>query len=384
MRLWPARPNTKPKPPNTAAAKCAGVHARQTRRCLARIRAALPGARAARMQNGRALACTPRKFAGKLQVMDVAVILPGGRGWGPVLKLAEIAAEHLGGRLIKIPAESLPAGRLGKLATLLPPPRPRGEQKLLVIASIGDHLNAVLRSGVRRHYSYVAGWVIDSFWEARIPRVARSRGWYDHLYVTDQQDLDMWAAAVPCPVGVLPWGADVAGAQVSWADKQVELQRVGRQPQVWDDDDAVAGAAANAGVSFAGRPPFGDTDEANQAFVETAYRQAKAVLAFGTRTARAKYNHPTKDYVTARWTDSLAYGCLVAGQVPDTPTAREILPSFALVQLSDTDVAQGLEQLKAALTQYDEEKFTAIRTWAREHLDWRSRLDQIAADAAVN
>lgn len=64
----------------------------------------------------------------------------------------------------------------------------------------------------------------------------------------------MWAAAVPCPVGVLPWGADVAGAQVSWADKQVELQRVGRQPQVWDDDDAVAGAAANAGVSFAGRP----------------------------------------------------------------------------------------------------------------------------------
>ena len=118
--------------------------------------------------------------------------------------------------------------------------------------------------------------------------------------------------------------------------------------------------------------------------METAYRQAKAVLAFGTRTARAKYNHPTKDYVTARRTDSLAYGCLVAGQVPDTPTAREILPSFALVQLSDTDVAQGLEQLKAALTQYDEEKFTAIRTWAREHLDWRSRLDQIAADAAVN
>ncbi len=54
------------------------------------------------------------------------------------------------------------------------------------------------------------------------------------------------------------------------------------------------------------------------------------------------------------------------------------------MQLSDTDVAQGLEQLKAALTQYDEEKFTAIRTWAREHLDWRSRLDQIAADAAVN
>ena len=96
--------------------------------------------------------------------MEVAVILPGGRGWGPVLQLAEIAAEHLGGRLIKIPAESLPAGRLGKLATLLPPPRPRGEQKLLVIASIGDHLNAVLRSGVRRHYSYVAGWVIDSFW----------------------------------------------------------------------------------------------------------------------------------------------------------------------------------------------------------------------------
>lgn len=366
-------------------AKRAGALPASAQTCLAPgIRAALPGARTARSQNGRALACTPRKFAGKLQVMDVAVILPGGRGWGPVLKLAEIAAEHLGGRLIKIPAESLPAGRLGKLATLLPPPRPRGEQKLLVIASIGDHLNAVLRSGVRRHYSYVAGWVIDSFWEARIPRVARSRGWYDHLYVTDQQDLDMWAAAVPCPVGVLPWGADVAGAQVSWADKQVELQRVGRQPQVWDDDDAVAGAAANAGVSFAGRPPFGDTDEANQAFVETAYRQAKAVLAFGTRTARAKYNHPTKDYVTARWTDSLAYGCLVAGQVPDTPTAREILPSFALVQLSDTDVAQGLEQLKAALTQYDEEKFTAIRTWAREHLDWRSRLDQIAADAAVN
>ena len=53
------------------------------------------------------------------------------------------------------------------------------------------------------------------------------------------------------------------------------------------------------------------------------------------------------------------------------------------MQLSDTDVAQGLEQLKAALTQYDEEKFTAIRTWAREHLDWRSRLDQIAADAAL-
>ena len=109
----------------------------------------------------------------------------------------------------------------------------------------------------------------------------------------------------------------------SAACRPVDLLRVGRQPDAWDDDQRSDAACRLAGLRFAGRPPFFPENfkdsSAGHRDLCARYARAKFVLAHSNIVAPASYTHPSKEYISARWTDALAAGSVVAGIPPLIP-----------------------------------------------------------------
>ncbi|WP_222842973.1 hypothetical protein, partial [Bowdeniella nasicola] len=225
-----------------------------------------------------------------------------------------------------------------------------------------------------------------TFWHERIPRVASIRGWFTRLYVTDAADQKPWSERAVSPVGVLPWGSDVLNARVSWEQKTVDLLRMGRQPDSWDDDDQTYALLKRheSSLSFAPRPPFGRDDHETYQFALDAYGSAKVVLAFSNAVHSVSYTHPEREYVTGRWTDAIAAGCMVAGVVPDTESAKIVVPECARICVPPDDPSAGLDQIIGALGEYTKERYLQIRRYAAEYVDWHHRLHAMCTDLSIS
>lgn len=314
--------------------------------------------------------------------LDVVYTQPGGRGWAPIEVLAELAARSFGGELHRYTDTGY--SRTFRARTLLPRVRASRGDCCLVIAPTPVHLNAILEAPeLRRRYAGIAGWTIDSFWTDKIPRAAKTARHYDHLYVIDHEDQEQWQSETGRPVSCLPWGTDVLGTPDP-DKKVVDLQRVGRQPPQWEDDGAAATAAAARGLRYAGRPEFGSTDAESQANVSRAYRQAKYVLAFSNGASPASYTHPTREYLTGRWLDAIGSGAVVAGIVPKTRVARELLWPDATLELPTIERDAGLEAVTEAVRNWTPAIAQNNRRLAARLLDWRHRLKVVADDFGAN
>lgn len=309
--------------------------------------------------------------------IDIYVATPGGPGWAPVHTMAELLATYLKGNY-----EEVDATASLKLTTKLMAALPRvkaGKRMALVIASDPGQLNAIAQAHLAlKPYTAIYGWVIDSFWDDRIPRIAKATKTYTSIFVTDPDDKKAWEARGVRNVKVLPWGTDV------WSNvddrllaaeaKTTDLLRVGRQPSAWDDDTHTATRAVEHHLAFRGRPGFGNSVSESVTILNTELSRAKTVLAFSVRASPAGYTHPTKDYITARWLDALAWGAVVAGQRPSSAATEELLWEGATVDLSPTDVDAGLQTLREALPTLTPERARANVLNALEGLDWRHRF----------
>ena len=307
--------------------------------------------------------------------VDVVYIRPGGTGWGPVAELAHLTARLLGATLTEIDDRGR-ASAVQRGAVLLPRGRRAGGRRLLVIA--GNP--AALAFAARRHlwfpgYASTAAWVIDSFWTDRIAGIAKHRPHFDHLFITDPDLVDEWADRTGRPVDVLPWGSDTLAFEPVAGEKSIDLLRLGRQPSAWDDDAVTAKDAERHGLSFRGRPPAATDPLTNQENVRRALLEAKVVLAFSNRVSPAAYTHPTREYVTGRWMDALAAGCLVAGTAP--ATAADLLWPGATLEISPEDRAEAWPALQRAAESWGAAKATAQQRRARATIDWRHRLHHL-------
>ncbi|WP_431794558.1 glycosyltransferase [Micrococcus luteus] len=304
--------------------------------------------------------------------IDILYIRPGGSGWGPVAQLAMLTAKVLGGRLAEV-EDTGRASMAQRVSLLLPRgPRRRG-RRLLVIAGNPAALALAARPSMWwPGYDSTAAWVIDSFWTDRIARIARHRPHLDHLFITDPNLAEEWRSATGRPVDVLPWGADTLAFPDAAAPRPVDLLRLGRQPAAWEDDNVTGAEAADHGVVFEGRPPASPTPEANQAAVRDALARARLVLAFSNRVSPAPYTHPTREYLTGRWMDSLAAGCLVAGTAPSTAT--DLLWPGATLEISPNDRAAAWPMIAAAAAAWTPEQAAIQQDRARATVDWRWRL----------
>jgi len=292
-----------------------------------------------------------------------------------VTLLSRLAARLLGGTEIISSGEN-PAAIQRALALA---PRRRGRHICLVIAPQPAHLVRVLRAEHwLRGYQHVVGWVIDSWWDDRIPRVARGLHHYDHIFVTEREVVDSWRETTGTPVTWLPFGTDALDMGTGDPVRPVDLQRFGRQPTSWDDDATNAAEAKARGFNYRGRPPFLTDPVANQRTAMAAFGRAKFTLSFTNRVSPAAYTHPTREYLTGRWTDALASGASVVGMPPACASVRDLLWPTALVELTDTHRDTGLDVVASAVDSWTPSVASTNHHLALERLDWRWRLQEIA------
>lgn len=301
---------------------------------------------------------------------------PPATGWDTVTLMAELLAMCLSAELVRVPHDASSA-RWRRAAARVP--RRRGADVTIVVAPQPVHLYAVLDAHHwTRGSGVVAGWVVDAFWTDRIPAVARGRTHVDHLFVTDDEVVGDWRRATGIPTTWLPFGADVLDRGSSSGDRPVDVQRVGRQPEGWDDDAVTSQRLAADGIRYAGRPPFAHDPRRNQEGLLAAMAGAKLTLSFTNRLSPAGYTHPTREYLTGRWLDAVANGATVAGVAPRCAATERLLWPEATVDLGGADIDSGSARLVEAVASWTPERSSLNHRRALERVDWRWRFQELA------
>ncbi|MDP5308347.1 hypothetical protein [Paracoccus spongiarum] len=314
--------------------------------------------------------------------IDVALPPGTAAGWAPIVGLGHLAARLFGGRVVEYPAAY--PGKVRKLWGMRPRGRGREDAGLLALLYGPSDITKLRQSGAfRGDYRFVVGWIIDSFWEDRNVRGIEFQG-IDHLFIIREEERAYYRRATGRPVTALNWGADVLGQGTDRADRPVDLLRLGRQPQDWDDDDRTAAAAAEFGLRFAGRPPYHADLAQNLRAIMASYGTAKFLTAHTNLVSAEPNTHPTKEYITARWTDALAAGCSIAGVQPGRDsTYRNLFWPGATLEFDRVDLRHNLAAIAEAVAAWTPEQARQNHRMALRRLDWRHGLRKIADAMSV-
>lgn len=310
---------------------------------------------------------------GATRMVYVRPVFPA---WNVITVAARLAARLLEADYTEVDADTLVAEERRPLALL---PRRRGNGTCIVVAPEPWAIKAVLHTAHwTRGYERTAAWVVDSWWDDRIPHVARTTH-VDTIFVSERENLDVWERTTGSDVHWLPQGTDALGLGSASHHRPTDLLRVGRQPAEWDDDDTTAAAARSRGLSFAGRPPLSD-DEPEEAMARllSTYATTKLLLAFSNAYGTETYTHPSAEYLTGRWTDGLAAGATIAGIPPRCASAEVLLWPEATLDLGTTRLHEGLALIAAAARDWSPAVAEMNHRRALERLDWRWRIEALA------
>ena len=301
-----------------------------------------------------------------------------GPTFGPITHMVRLCAELFEAELLLL-KQKTGVGALQKLLALAP--RRRGSETCLVVSAGPEHLLASLLEveGWKHRFGQVAAWVIDGVFTQHISRVVRYGGMFDQFFITTDEDVDAWQKLTGRPTSFIPIGSDVLHLGTPNQMRPVDLLRVGREPAEWDDDAMTETAARAKGLSFQGRPTMLADPIENYRMLMRKYGESKFLLAFSNTVDSSFYTHPTRAYLTTRWTDGLAAGAVIAGIAPKSPTADRLLWPAATLDFGGTDRDEGLSILAAAVKSWRPEQAAANYTMAMERLDWRWRFAAIAA-----
>ena len=307
----------------------------------------------------------------------------GYAGYQPILYMVRLAAELFGAELTVVPPGVSP-NRLQQMAGLLTPRTHGGRDTLLLVCPSPACLQSVFLLEKRHRFGRTVAWVFDSFWTNFIPRVQYLAHPFDHVFVTELEDLQTWRRALRVPVSWLPWGTDALRLGSDAAHRPVDLLRVGRQPPGWEEDVATAEACHQRGLCFAGRPPIELDATRNQNLLMEAFSRAKISLSFSNRVNPGRQTHPTREYITARWVDALAAGTLVAGVPPRSASAQALVWADGLLDLGTVDRDVGLDAVADAVDTWTPARAAMNRKRALERLDWRWRFDTVATQLGIS
>ena len=306
----------------------------------------------------------------------------GGEGYHCVLHMARLAAELLGGELVMIPP-GFPT-KAEKLSGILLP-RKKSRSTCLLICPLPADLSAILLvPNWRQTYSRIVAWVFDSFWTNWIPPWTRHTRIFDHVFVTEKDDLDVWRRMIHAPVDWLPWGSDVLNLGSSNPARPFDVLRFGRQPAEWNDDLANERACQAGGLRFHGRPESLSDATDNERGLMSALSKTKFTLAFSNRVSPSTQTHPTREYITGRWTDSLAAGATVAGIPPRSESVESLLWPEAMLDIGTVSQTEGLEVIASMTRAWTQERAQLNYMRSLEVLDWRLRFKTLAEAMSVH
>jgi hypothetical protein len=290
--------------------------------------------------------------------------------------MARLAAELLNGELIV-----LKSGRLtltDKLSGILLPRKRSRTSCLLICTSPADLSSMLLVQNWRKNYARIVAWVFDSFWTNWIPPWIRASRIFDHVFVTEGEDLNTWRQKLRAPVDWLPWGSDVLNLGSATPVRKIDLVRFGRQPKEWNDDLVNTRACQSQGLSFHGRPPsFSDATD-NERGLMGMLSNSKFALAFSNRVSPEGHTHREREYITGRWTDALASGATVAGIPPRSESVQSLMWPEALLDIGTVEQAEGLKVIASAAREWTPERAQVNYIRSLETFDWRWRFKTLA------
>ena len=301
---------------------------------------------------------------------------PGGEGYHCVLHMARLAAELLNGELVVVPPRFPTLA--DKLSGIFLPRKGSRSSCLLICPSPGDLNSILLVQNWRQTFSRIVAWVFDSFWTNWIPPWARASRIFDHVFVTEGEDLKTWRRMMHAPVDWLPWGSDVLNLGSSNPVRPIDLLRFGRQPKEWDDDQVNARFCQSSGINFHGRPQSLRDATDNERGLMGTLSKAKFALAFTNRVSPGAQTHPKREYITGRWTDSLAAGATVAGIPPHSESVQSLLWPEALLDIGTVSQTEGLKVIDSMVRAWTPGRAQLNYVKSLETLDWRLRFKTLA------
>lgn len=300
----------------------------------------------------------------------------GGEGYHCVFYMARLAAELLNGKLLVIQPGSPTA--TDKLSGIFLPRKRSRSSCLLICPSPADLTSILLVQNWRQTFGRIVAWVFDSFWPHLIPPWARASRIFDHVFITEREDLNNWRRKIHAPVDWLPWGSDVLNLGSPNPVRQFDLLRFGRQPNEWDDDLVNGQACKSLGIDFHGRPQsFSDATDNERGLMATLSK-TKFTLAFSNRISPSVHTHPSREYITGRWTDSLAAGATVAGIPPSSESIESLLWPEAMLDIGTVNRTEGLKVIKSMVQAWTPGRAQLNHIRSLEALDWRWRFKTLA------
>lgn len=318
----------------------------------------------------------------------------GDHAWAPIRHMARLAAEVFNAKFVNL--EYPQKRNLGTLSSAFSSPKVGGDTGALFIARCPRELRQLITLPVfRQPYQFRALWIIDSFWIQRFPQsrsqapmVAFKHGSdlargilepFDAVAYTRHGDAPYYEEKVGSRALHLGWGSDVLGCGHSDQDRKWDILRIGRQPDEWDNDDQVSELCKQYGLVFHGRPPrTADQLPDYQSLLANWYGKSKFVIAHSNLACPAPYTHPTKEYITGRWTDAAAAGATLAGRQPLSDLSALGWSENAYLNFESSNIHDNLAQIKSAVKTWT--PYTARRNYlhALENLDWRWRFEKLA------
>lgn len=310
--------------------------------------------------------------------MLIVYMTPPGIGWHPINYMVHLAAELLEAELLILNHQKPSYFRKLEAVFLKRQIEDSNESCLLICPNPADLSSLLLIKNWRNRFSHVAAWIIDSFWLDRIPRIVKISRSFDHLFVTSKEDIPAWQQVMQVPVTWLPWGTDALRLGGKDPERIWDLTRIGRQPPEWDNDTITQQFCLERHLRFHGRLQGFDSAAQNQAMLMQLYRQTKFLLAFSNTANPTNYTHPTREYLTARWTDALACGAVVAGIPPREPSIDRLLWEGATLDLGTVRIEEGLSGIAEVMRTWKPAQAERNYQQALQRLDWRWRFLTIA------
>ena len=314
--------------------------------------------------------------------MSIEIIyIDAGIGYQPLTYMARLAAELFEGKLVSIPLRPLTV--VEKCEGLFPRKRQKGTSAIFICPQPANLGSVALIDGWRKRYDNLVAWVFDSFWVEYISPFSRASAIFDHVFIAEREDLKHWRKMLQSPVDWLPWGSDVLRLGCGGGPRPVDLLRLGRQPQDWQDDIRTNRMCEQMDLSFEGRPVYFTDPTEGHVHLMKRLSQAKFTLSFSSHVSPGPQTHPKHEYITGRWTDALSAGATVAGVAPRCEAVRELFWEGALLELETTGQKEGLATIKEAVQSWSQDRAMKNYSKSLERLDWRWRFERLASALGV-
>jgi hypothetical protein len=262
------------------------------------------------------------------------------------------------------------------------------ESNLLLLGGIhGDDINLLTSiPNWRKRFDCVAAYICDS-WEPWIypSKIIRE---IDHLFVPMPEMVQELTEAFQIPVTCVPFGAAAYDFCKISDDRPIDLISFGRMPEHHHDAFVKKFSQPGSSYRYLRTTPRSRVDfplepyeqRSDLSDLQELYRllqQSKLALCYeSVFSGMRKFPH---SFVTMRWFEAGAAGCVIVGKRPTTPLAAKLLDwENATIELPDDGdaAAEVIVKLLQDLPRLQEISLRNTMQHLARH-DWRWRISQM-------